>query len=30
VRTLARHLIETHGYHRLVIDPVTDNAAAIA
>lgn len=30
VRTLARHLIDTHGFHRLVIDPATDNAAAIA
>jgi aminoglycoside 6'-N-acetyltransferase len=29
VRTLARHLIEDHGYHRLVIDPAADNAAAI-
>jgi aminoglycoside 6'-N-acetyltransferase len=30
VRTLARHLIEEHGHHRLVIDPATDNLAAIA
>ncbi|GAA2749349.1 GNAT family protein [Kitasatospora cinereorecta] len=30
VRTLARHLIEDHGHHRLVIDPAADNAAAIA
>lgn len=30
VRTLARHLIEVHGHHRLVIDPAADNAAAIA
>lgn len=30
VRTLARHLIEAHGFHRLVIDPAADNAAAIA
>lgn len=29
VRTLARHLIAAHGYHRLVIDPAADNAAAI-
>ena len=29
VRTLARHLIAEHGYHRLVIDPAADNAAAI-
>lgn len=29
VRTLARHLIVDHGYHRLVIDPAADNAAAI-
>ncbi|HET9612240.1 MAG TPA: GNAT family protein [Acidimicrobiales bacterium] len=29
VRTLARHLIEDHGHHRLVIDPAADNAAAI-
>ncbi len=30
VRTLARHLIEAHGHHRLVIDPAADNLAAIA
>lgn len=30
VRTLARHLVEEHGFHRLVIDPAADNAAAIA
>jgi aminoglycoside 6'-N-acetyltransferase len=30
VRTLARHLIEERGHHRLVIDPAADNAAAIA
>ncbi|SEE89613.1 GNAT family N-acetyltransferase [Jiangella alba] len=30
VRTLARHLIRDHGYHRLVIDPAADNAVAIA
>jgi aminoglycoside 6'-N-acetyltransferase len=29
VSTLARHLITDHGYHRLVIDPAADNAAAI-
>ena len=29
VRTLARHLIEDRGHHRLVIDPAVDNAAAI-
>ncbi|PYC84686.1 GNAT family N-acetyltransferase [Streptomyces tateyamensis] len=29
VRTLARHLIEDRGHHRLVIDPAADNAAAI-
>ncbi|OEJ30140.1 GNAT family N-acetyltransferase [Streptomyces subrutilus] len=29
VRTLARHLIDAHGYHRLVIDPAADNTAAI-
>jgi aminoglycoside 6'-N-acetyltransferase len=30
VRTIARHLIEDHGHHRLVIDPAADNLAAIA
>jgi aminoglycoside 6'-N-acetyltransferase len=30
VRTLARHLTEELGFHRLVIDPAADNAAAIA
>jgi aminoglycoside 6'-N-acetyltransferase len=30
VRTLARHLITDEGFHRLVIDPAADNAAAIA
>jgi aminoglycoside 6'-N-acetyltransferase len=30
VRTLARHLIDDVGHHRLVIDPAADNAAAIA
>ncbi|XVU28845.1 GNAT family N-acetyltransferase [Actinoplanes sp. CA-054009] len=29
VRTLARHLIEERGHHRLVIDPAADNHAAI-
>ncbi|HEX6424136.1 MAG TPA: GNAT family protein [Acidimicrobiales bacterium] len=29
VRTLARHLIDDQGHHRLVIDPAADNAAAI-
>ncbi|MET9920121.1 GNAT family protein [Streptomyces sp. NPDC006435] len=29
VRTLARHLVDDHGYHRLVIDPAADNAVAI-
>jgi aminoglycoside 6'-N-acetyltransferase len=29
VRTLARHLIVDQGFHRLVIDPAADNAAAI-
>jgi aminoglycoside 6'-N-acetyltransferase len=29
IRTLARHLIKDKGYHRLVIDPAADNAAAI-
>jgi aminoglycoside 6'-N-acetyltransferase len=29
VRTLARHLIEERGHHRLTIDPAADNAAAI-
>jgi aminoglycoside 6'-N-acetyltransferase len=30
IRTLARHLIDDRGHHRLVIDPAADNAAAIA
>lgn len=30
VRTLATHLVDDHGFHRLVIDPAADNAAAIA
>jgi aminoglycoside 6'-N-acetyltransferase len=29
VATLARHLIDDRGHHRLVIDPAADNAAAI-
>ncbi|MEV7544638.1 GNAT family protein [Streptomyces sp. NPDC089915] len=29
VRTLARHLIDDRGHHRLVIDPAADNAPAI-
>ncbi|GAB2617526.1 GNAT family protein [Streptomyces capparidis] len=29
VRTLARHLVDDHGHHRLTIDPAVDNAAAI-
>ena len=29
VRTLARHLFDDHGYHRIEIDPAADNAAAI-
>ncbi len=29
VRTLARHLVVQHGYHRIVIDPAADNDAAI-
>ncbi len=29
VRALCRHLVRDHGYHRLVIDPAADNAAAI-
>jgi aminoglycoside 6'-N-acetyltransferase len=29
VRTLARHLLVDHNHHRLVIDPASDNAAAI-
>ena len=30
VRTLARHLVDDLGHHRLVIDPAADNAHAIA
>ncbi|MFF4578758.1 GNAT family N-acetyltransferase [Streptomyces sp. NPDC001389] len=29
VRALARHLVDDRGFHRLVIDPAADNAAAI-
>ena len=29
VRTMARHLINDHGHHRLEIDPAADNQAAI-
>lgn len=29
VRTLARHLVDDHGHHRLTIDPALDNDAAI-
>jgi aminoglycoside 6'-N-acetyltransferase len=29
VRTLARHLVEDRGHHRLTIDPAVDNHAAI-
>ena len=29
VRTLARHLVDDRGHHRLVIDPAADNTAAI-
>jgi aminoglycoside 6'-N-acetyltransferase len=29
VRTMARHLINDHGHHRIEIDPAADNAAAI-
>ncbi|GAB3144835.1 GNAT family protein [Micromonospora sonneratiae] len=29
VRTLARHLIDAYGHHRIVIDPAVDNTAAI-
>ena len=30
VRTLARHLVQDLGHHRLTIDPAADNAPAIA
>ena len=29
VRTLARHIVDHHGHHRIEIDPAADNAAAI-
>lgn len=29
VRTLARHVIDDHGHHRITIDPAADNEAAI-
>lgn len=29
VRTVARHLIDDRGHHRIVIDPAADNTAAI-
>lgn len=29
VRTLARHIVDEHGHHRIVIDPAADNAPAI-
>ncbi|MFF8958752.1 GNAT family N-acetyltransferase [Streptomyces sp. NPDC014894] len=29
VRTLAAHLVDDHGHHRLTIDPAADNTAAI-
>ncbi|MDQ3716944.1 MAG: GNAT family N-acetyltransferase [Actinomycetota bacterium] len=29
VRTIARHLVNERGHHRLVIDPAADNVAAI-
>jgi aminoglycoside 6'-N-acetyltransferase len=29
IRTLARHLVDDRGHHRLTIDPAVDNAAAI-
>ncbi|MEU3405105.1 GNAT family protein [Streptomyces sp. NPDC006670] len=29
VRTLARHLVDDLGHHRIVIDPAADNTAAI-
>lgn len=30
LRTMARHLVEDHGHHRITIDPAADNDAAIA
>jgi aminoglycoside 6'-N-acetyltransferase len=29
VATLARHLLDEQGHHRITIDPAADNAAAI-
>lgn len=29
IRTLARHLFDDHGHHRITIDPAASNAAAI-
>ncbi|MFC0003955.1 GNAT family N-acetyltransferase [Micromonospora siamensis] len=29
IRTLARHLIDSHGHHRITIDPAAANTAAI-
>ncbi|RSN51753.1 MULTISPECIES: GNAT family N-acetyltransferase [Actinomadura] len=29
VRTIARHLVDDRGFHRLVIDPAADNAPAV-
>ena len=29
VRTLARHVIDARGHHRVTIDPAVDNAAAV-
>ncbi len=29
VRTLARHIFDDHGHHRITIDPAADNEAAI-
>jgi len=29
IRTLARHVFDDHGHHRIVIDPAADNVAAI-
>ncbi len=29
-RVLCAHLVDDHGFHRIVIDPEVDNAAAIA
>jgi aminoglycoside 6'-N-acetyltransferase len=29
VATLARHLVDDHGHHRITIDPALDNVAAI-